>query len=154
MKFPIAIKRFLRKHLWVPPIITASHIPAVSVAIVREGRVLLVRRGRAPSQGVYAFPGGRVEADETLEAAARRELMEETSLSTGRLEPYAVEIIEPEITGAPAFQLTVFVGESAEGVLHAGDDADAAGWYTAQDLETLPVIASVSTIARELLSRT
>ena len=128
-------------------------VAAVSVALVREGRVLLVRRGREPSRGVYAFPGGRVEPDETLEAAARRELMEETSLSAGRLEPYGVELIEPAAAGAPAFHLTIFSGETAEGVLHAGDDADAAGWYTAEELETLPVIESVAAIARELLAR-
>ncbi len=134
------------------PIMTASHIAAVSVAIVREGRVLLVRRGREPSRGVYAFPGGRVEPGETLEAAARRELMEETSLSTGGLQSYAVEIIEPATVGAPAFHLTVFRGESAEGVLHAADDADAAGWYTLEELEKLPIIDSVAAIARELLA--
>jgi 8-oxo-dGTP diphosphatase len=114
--------------------------------------VLLVQRGREPSRGLYAFPGGRVEPDETLESAARRELMEETSLSAGGLQPYAVEIIEPATAGAPAFHLTVFRGETAEGVLHAGDDADSAGWYTLEELETLPVIESVAAIARELLA--
>ncbi|TIV26561.1 MAG: NUDIX domain-containing protein, partial [Mesorhizobium sp.] len=41
-------------------------IPAVSVAVVRDGTVLLVKRGRAPSQGLYAYPGGKVEPGETL----------------------------------------------------------------------------------------
>ncbi|TGW06623.1 NUDIX domain-containing protein, partial [Mesorhizobium sp. M2D.F.Ca.ET.145.01.1.1] len=55
-------------------------LPAVSVAVVRGDSILLVKRARPPSQGLYAFPGGKVEGDETLEDAARRELMEETGL--------------------------------------------------------------------------
>ena len=37
-------------------------------------------------------------------------------------------------------------------VLHAGDDADAAGWFTAEELHSMPVIDSVAEIARELLA--
>ena len=40
-------------------------ISAVSVALVRGDRILLVKRGRAPARGLYAFPGGRVEEGET-----------------------------------------------------------------------------------------
>lgn len=156
MDIPIAILRRIRNdgHRLSRPVGTPLDNPvsAVSIAIVRQGRVLLVRRGREPSRGVYAFPGGRVEPDETLEAAARRELMEETSLSAGRLEPYRVVLIEAAASGAPAFELTVFVGDTAEGVLHPGDDADAAGWFTAAELADLPVIESVAAIARKLLA--
>jgi ADP-ribose pyrophosphatase YjhB (NUDIX family) len=53
---------------------------AVSAAIFRDGRVLIVRRGRAPSQGIYTLPGGGVEVGETLEAAVVREVREETGL--------------------------------------------------------------------------
>ena len=62
-------------------------LPAVSVAIVRGNTVLLVKRARQPSQGFYAFPGGKVEAGETLEEAARRELREETGLQTHNYRP-------------------------------------------------------------------
>jgi len=129
-------------------------VAAVSVAIVRDGRVLLVRRGREPSLGLYAFPGGRVEREETLEEAARRELTEETALAAGRLAPYrTVRIEAAAAVGAPAFELTVFAGDSAQGVLRAGDDADEAGWYSLEEMDTLPVIDSVAAIARELLGQ-
>ena len=54
---------------------------AVSAAIIRDGRVLIVRRARAPALGVYTLPGGVVEAGETLTEAVVREVREETGLA-------------------------------------------------------------------------
>src|SRR5438046_6795013 len=53
---------------------------AVSGAIFRDGKVLLVRRARSPGKGFYSFPGGRVEFGESLHAALHREVDEETGL--------------------------------------------------------------------------
>ena len=54
---------------------------AVSAAIIRDGRVLIVRRARSPALGVYTLPGGVVEAGETLTEAVVREVREETGLA-------------------------------------------------------------------------
>ena len=53
---------------------------AVSAAIFRDGKILLVRRARSPGKGFYSLPGGRVEFGETLHAALHREVAEETAL--------------------------------------------------------------------------
>ena len=53
---------------------------AVSAAIFREGKVLLVRRARSPGKGFYSLPGGRVEFGESLHQALSREVDEETGL--------------------------------------------------------------------------
>ena len=53
---------------------------AVSGAIFRDGKVLLVRRARSPGKGFYSFPGGRVEFGESLPTALHREVDEETGL--------------------------------------------------------------------------
>jgi 8-oxo-dGTP diphosphatase len=53
---------------------------AVSAAIFRNGRVLIVRRARPPAHGLYTLPGGGVELGETLEQAVIREVREETAL--------------------------------------------------------------------------
>jgi ADP-ribose pyrophosphatase YjhB (NUDIX family) len=53
---------------------------AVSAAIFRDGKVLVVRRARKPALNLYTMPGGVVEAGETLTEAVAREVREETSL--------------------------------------------------------------------------
>ena len=62
-------------------------ILAVSAAIVRDGRVLLVRRAREPAATLFSLPGGVVEVGETLAEAVVREVREETSLA---IEPVAL----------------------------------------------------------------
>lgn len=56
-------------------------ILAVSAAIMRDGKVLIVRRAAGLATGIYTLPGGVVEAGETLTEAVIREVQEETGLS-------------------------------------------------------------------------
>ena len=58
----------------------ARPILAVSAAIIRDGKVLIVRRARSPAAGLYTLPGGGVEVGETLLDAVVREVREETAL--------------------------------------------------------------------------
>ena len=60
---------------------------AVSAAIIRDGKVLVVRRARKPALNLYTLPGGAVELGETLHEAVIREVREETQLT---IEPVAL----------------------------------------------------------------
>lgn len=131
----------------------AEHdIHAVSVVAVRGGRFLLVRRGRPPAHGLFAFPGGRVETGESDEEAVRRELMEETGLSAGEV----VQVREMSLDGdgGKRYRLKVFRTPDVRGRLLAGDDADHAGWYTIQEVRALPVTASTLALAEEIAADT
>ncbi|OLF16423.1 NUDIX domain-containing protein [Actinophytocola xanthii] len=96
-------------------------------AIIHDpsGRLLLVRRGTPPSQGLWSIPGGRVEQGETDLLAVAREVEEETGLvvSPGRL----VGRVERE---APAgvYEIFDYTATVVGGVLGAGDDAAEVEW--------------------------
>ncbi|MCX7304621.1 MAG: NUDIX domain-containing protein [Hyphomicrobiales bacterium] len=125
-------------------------LPAVSIAIQRNDTLLLVRRGRRPSQGYYAFPGGRVEAGESLEEAVRRELAEETGLAVETLSA----LVRLQVAGDDIdYDLQVFFAHYAGGEPVADDDAEEAAFFTLADMQQLDVLESVLAVARDLLGK-
>jgi 8-oxo-dGTP diphosphatase len=119
---------------------------AVSVAIIMNNKMLLVERLRPPAQNMFAFPGGRVEAGETLEGAARRELLEETGLSVEKVEAF-------ERYDLDAFSLAVFLGTGPSGSLQATDDAKSADYFTVAEARALPMPNSMTDCIDKLVTR-
>ena len=114
----------------------------VSTLVRRDGAVLLVKRGRAPLQGLWALPGGHVEGGERLADAAEREVREETSVVIARLRQIDMaEIIVPGVDGGIAshFVLVVFSADYQSGEPRPGDDAAEARFVTAGEMAALPM---------------
>jgi 8-oxo-dGTP diphosphatase len=110
--------------------------PAVTVDIVlvtqeKQRRVLLIRRKHLPFAGKWALPGGFVDMDETLEAAARRELQEETGLEVGALEQLHT-FGDPGRDPRGRTISVVYLGEVDATHLQpkAADDAAELGWHS------------------------
>ncbi len=118
---------------------------AVSVALERGGKYLLVLRANPPAQHMYAFPGGRVDPEEKLEHAALRELEEETGLKARNPHAFATFDLGSDDPGGNAshFFLTVFRADDPGGDAIAMDDAKAVGWFTPAEIRELPVPQSM-----------
>lgn len=103
----------------------------IGVVLFRGEEVLLVRRGRPPAAGAWSLPGGAQELGETAEAAARRELLEETGLTAGPLVLAAhVDSIHRDAAQRIEYHYTIldFAGRLAGGEPVAGDDVTAIAW--------------------------
>lgn len=108
------------------------------VALVTSGdTVLLVRRHNDPGRGLWALPAGFLDPDEDPEAAVCREVEEETGL---RVTPAGLIGLfhRPDPDGL-ADLVIAYSATASGGMLCAGDDADEAGWFSAQALATLPL---------------
>jgi 8-oxo-dGTP diphosphatase len=107
-------------------------IAAVGAIAVRDGALLLIRRGHAPSRGRWSLPGGRVEPGETAHEALVREMAEETGLivEVGEL---VGEVVRPGPKGVTYriqdFRVTLVGGDAV-----AGDDAVDVAWVPVEDV--------------------
>jgi 8-oxo-dGTP diphosphatase len=115
---------------------------AVDIVLLSQGethpKVLLVRRGREPYAGTWAFPGGFVELGESRESAARRELGEETGLvgvALRQLGAFGDPGRDPRGWVVTVAYTGVVPDERAK--LVEGDDAAEARWWPTDDLPPL-----------------
>jgi ADP-ribose pyrophosphatase len=125
---------------------------AVGAVVFKDEHVLLVRRGQPPAEGLWAIPGGSVKIGETLQAAAEREIREETGIRIRAAEPiYTFDVIERDKTGSIRFHY-VIVDLSAEyvsGELTAGDDAIDARWISADEINSLAVSSTTLQLLKD-----
>jgi len=114
--------------------------PGAGAVVIRDGRMLLIRRGRGAYVDHWAVPGGRQRRGETMREAVAREVAEETGLEVevGDL-VWAGDILDD--ADPPAYHYTVvdFEATVIGGELRAGDDAAEARWVPLADVRSLPL---------------
>jgi 8-oxo-dGTP diphosphatase len=130
-------------------------VPQIGVGAVvfKDGQVLLVKRATAPSRGLWAIPGGRLEFGETLQQAAEREILEETGVVIRASHPiYTFDVIERDDTGAIHFHYVIvdLEAEYVRGEPIASDDADDARWISPDEISSLSVSAKTVTLLKDI----
>ena len=122
---------------------------AVSAAIVREGRVLLVRRAQPANSPVYTLPGGVVEVGETLREAVEREVREETGLA---IEPLGLAghrefIVRDEAGGVVRhFIILAFAARWVAGEPAASEELAETRWMQPDELTGLKTTEGLAEI--------
>lgn len=108
-------------------------------AVIRDaaGRILLVRRGHPPGEGLWSVPGGRVEPGETDTTALAREVLEETGLrvAVGAL----VGTVQRPGPDGVTYEIRDYLATVTGGVPAAGDDAADVRWCSGEDVARLPL---------------
>jgi ADP-ribose pyrophosphatase YjhB (NUDIX family) len=129
---------------------------AVSAAIIRNGKILIVRRARPPAHGLYTLPGGVVEPGETLQDAVRREVQEETALV---VEPLMLvgyrEAIAREAGGRVKrhFVILPFAARWISGEPRLNKELSEARWMSPGDLNGLETTDGLAGIVAEAFAR-
>jgi ADP-ribose pyrophosphatase YjhB (NUDIX family) len=125
-----------------PPVV------AVGGVAVRDGSLLVVRRGRGPAAGEWSVPGGRVEPGESLHAAVVRELLEETGLEV--VVDRFLGWVE-RISDAHHFVILDFAVTPLDDAVApvAGDDAAEAAWVPLAELGELRLVEGLHDFLRD-----
>jgi len=121
---------------------------AVSAAIFRDGKILLVRRARSPAKGFYSLPGGRVEFGETLHAALHREVDEETRLKIDIVDLAGWREVVPGAGGGGHYLIMSFAARWSFGEPVLNDELDDFRWLNPDALGELTITAGLPDIVR------
>jgi ADP-ribose pyrophosphatase YjhB (NUDIX family) len=122
---------------------------AVSAAIFRDDKILLVRRARSPAKGFYSLPGGRVEFGETLHAALHREVDEETALKIEIIGLAGWREVVPGTTGGGHYLIMSFAAHWASGEPVLNDELDDFKWLKPDALGDLKVTGGLAEVIQQ-----
>ena len=133
--------------------IPARPVAAVLAVVLHQGEVLLVRRANPPDAGLWGFPGGKIDAGETLAEAAIRELAEETAVQARALRVLtALDVFDRGADGRlrQHYILIAMLCRWTGGSPIAGDDALEARWVPVAGLDAagLTLSKDVAELAR------
>src|SRR6201999_2227066 len=121
---------------------------AVSAAIFRDGKVLLLRRAKSPGTGFYSLPGGRVEFGESLATALHREVDEETGLQIEIVDLAAWREVVPGTGGGGHYLIMSFAARWTSGEPVLNDELDHFMWLAPEEIVDLEMTAGLQEVIR------
>jgi len=128
-------------------------IVGIGAVIVKENKVLLVKRAGEPGKGLWSIPGGLVEIGESIRDAVRREVKEETGLDV-RVDEIAdvTEIIirDEENRVKHHYVIIDFFAVPLKGELKASSDALEVRWVEFKDLKNYSLTNTVKKLFKKL----
>ena len=127
-------------------------ILAASLAVFRDGKVLIASRTAPPAQALFSLPGGVVEIGETLQEAALREVMEEVGVAAEIVGfAYHAEVIQRDSDGRIKrhFVITCFAGRWISGEGHTSAEAGAVLWVDPDAMGSIPTTKGLPTTLRK-----
>jgi 8-oxo-dGTP diphosphatase len=131
----------------------AHPVAGVGAVVVRDGKVLLIKRGKEPLKGRWVIPGGTVELGEALEEAVVREVREETGLTVRPREVVLVFDHIDRVAGVVSHHYVIvdYLCDDGGGEPVAGSDAQAAAFVGADEIEKLDVPPRALELVRRVL---
>jgi 8-oxo-dGTP diphosphatase len=118
----------------------AQPLVGLGAIVWKDGKVLMVQRGRSPRAGIWSLPGGAQHLGETVAQGIHREIAEETGV---RIELLGLVDVIDSVQTAPdgriLYHYTIidYAARWVEGEVVAGDDAAAAAWFDPAELHKL-----------------
>ncbi len=131
-------------------------ILAVGAVVVREGKVLLVKRAKEPGRGLWSLPGGAVQSGEALKAAVVRELREECGIEVAVEQVCEVaERIIPDAEGRMRYHYVIldYRARWLRGDLIPSAEVKDAHWVDPADLPQYQMTRGTADAIRRLLAR-
>jgi 8-oxo-dGTP diphosphatase len=125
----------------------------VGAIVIKDGKVLLVRRAAEPNKDLWAIPGGMLELGETLQEGAEREIFEETNIRIKAGKPiFTFDLLERDPEGRVHFHFLIvdMEAEYLAGEIKAASDALDVRWVTSEECRILSVSGNTVRMLEEL----
>jgi 8-oxo-dGTP diphosphatase len=125
----------------------------IGAIVLKDGKVLMVKRAAPPNQNLWAIPGGMLELGETLQEGAEREIFEETNIRIKAGKPvYTFDFMERDTEEKFRFHFVIVDMEAdyLGGNIRAADDALDVRWITPEECQCPHVSATTINILRDL----
>lgn len=130
-------------------------VPRVGVGaiVIKDGKVLMIKRAAPPNQNLWAIPGGMLELGETLQQGAEREIFEETGIRIRAGKPiYTFDFLQRDPDCRLHYHYVIVDMEATylAGDIRAADDALDARWIEPEECRILPVSKMTLKILRDM----